>query len=186
MPALNYPWSFARFTRIQPTDDPITALIRMQREIDDFMTKLEDGLNARMFSVGMSLSVNQSINSASYTKILFDRSLYETHSGFISLSGGDIVAPIAGVYRIEAHGWFASNATGGRSLEFYKNGSAFVPAVVDQVGTAAAGVEDSLFPQDTRSLGIGDRISAVAWQNSGGPLNFLATNASLTLTLVAT
>ena len=123
--------------------------------------------------VGCSLtkSANQSISNTTNTAITFDTELEDTdsfHSTVTNTSRITIPAGKAGFYLISGQINYASNATGVRHGNIYKNGSLLSAAWLmgatngDWTGGSVSQIVE---------LAVNDYVELFAYQNSGGNLN---------------
>lgn len=125
--------------------------------------------------VGCSLykSSAQSISNNTWTTITWDSEYYDTdafHSTSFSTSRITIPSGKGGKYQINAVGFFPANSTGVRLIKVAKNGTDFGYGVWN----ASSGSADPTVTilSLTRDLVAGDYIELLAYQNSGGNLNF--------------
>jgi hypothetical protein len=123
--------------------------------------------------VGCSLtkSANQSISTVTNTAITFDTELEDTdgfHSTVTNTSRITIPAGKAGFYLISGQINYASNATGVRHGNIYKNGSHLSVAWLsgatngDWTGGSVSQIVE---------LAVNDYVELFAYQNSGGNVN---------------
>ena len=122
--------------------------------------------DTRVVAASYQLSTNPSIANSTATALGFDTKLVDTHGAFNSGSS-TFTAPMSGIYEVSATINWAANATNGRELRVYNNGSLFAELAYSgtpgsfqfcQTGTA------------TKFLNAGDTLAIEVFQNSGGAL----------------
>jgi hypothetical protein len=117
-------------------------------------------------------STNQAITNGVTTALTFNAEYFDTdgyHSTSTNTSRLTIPAGKAGYYLITAQGTYAKNATGGRSIVFYKNG-AWLRYSADIAGSSSFYVGNEMTV--VYYLAVADYIELFTYQNSGGSLNF--------------
>jgi hypothetical protein len=129
----------------------------------------------------------QSISNNTFTSLCFDTAVFDNDNvwGGGTTCGATgprtkLIAPIAGVYEINASVQWDNNSTGVRMLRITKNASSDL--VTDQ-RTAAAFTANST--STLAKLAAGDFVQAIVLQNSGGALSALgASTTSFSMTWV--
>jgi hypothetical protein len=117
-------------------------------------------------------STNQAISNGVTTALTFNLEYFDTngyHSTSTNTSRLTVPAGKAGYYLITAQGTYAKNATGGRSIVFYKNG-AWLRYSADIAGSSSFYVGNEMTV--VYNLAEADYIELFTYQNSGGSLNF--------------
>jgi len=117
-------------------------------------------------------SSNQAISNGVTTALTFNSEYFDTdgyHSTSTNTSRLTVPAGKAGYYLMTAQGTFAKNATGGRSIIFYKNG-AYLRYSSDIAGSSNFYVGNEMTV--VYYLAEADYIELFTYQNSGGTLNF--------------
>jgi len=117
-------------------------------------------------------STNQAISNGVTTALTFNAEYFDTngyHSTSTNTSRLTVPTGKAGYYLITAQGTFAKNATGGRSIVFYKNG-AYLRYSADIAGSSSFYVGNEMTV--VYNLAEADYIELFCYQNSGGSLNF--------------
>jgi hypothetical protein len=131
-------------------------------------------------------NATQSIPTGIGTDITFQTNAYNVgYSGNIhnaAIQPTRFVAPITGVYHIEANLAFASNATGYRSVQLVRNGSASLGPGVTV--TPLTGTETAVFVAADYLLTKDEYVTVQVVQNSGGALN-VNSGATMSLRWVA-
>jgi hypothetical protein len=115
--------------------------------------------------------VSQSFANGTPAAITYDAQQLDTYGGHSnSVNNSRYTAQVSGWYYCKAGVVFAANATGNRTIQLYKNGTAYTYSW--NAGLAAGtfndpGIETSALIQ----LSVGDYVEAWATQNSGGALS---------------
>lgn len=147
-----------------------------ETEVGAYLNSVRDCLN---FLLNEPIAVlyqgaAQSIPNSAFTAVTFDQSLtdsYGAHSNTTNPSR--MVAQVAGFYDLD--GGFslaASNTTGARDGQWYKNGSAIsTPGAGVVVGGSASNTCTTPMPGLQVFLGVGDYVELFVFQNSGGAIN---------------
>jgi hypothetical protein len=124
-------------------------------------------------------TANQSLANVTLTAVTFDGTdILDTdsfHNPASNNSRMTIPAGLGGKYLIQATIQFASNTTGGRELQIYKNGA----TVLQYVTTDAEG-SLTMAISGTYSLVATDYVEIRAYQSSGGALDIWASNSGYT------
>jgi hypothetical protein len=124
-------------------------------------------------------TANQSLANVTLTAVTFDGTdILDTdsfHNPASNNSRMTIPAGLGGKYLIQATIQFASNTTGGRELQIYKNGT----TVLQYVTTDAEG-SLTMAISGTYSLVATDYVEIRAYQSSGGALDIWASNSGYT------
>jgi len=124
-------------------------------------------------------TANQSLANATLTAVTFDGTDILDSNSFHNPSSNNTRMTIPtgydGKYLIQATIEFASNTTGGRELQIYKNGT----TVLQYVTTDAEG-SLSIAISGTFGLVATDYVEIRAYQSSGGALDIWATNSGYT------
>jgi len=116
-------------------------------------------------------SANISVANFSHQYLTFNSERFDNDSIHSTSSNTDrLTAPSAGVYLIQAHVRFASNATGTRALRLQVNGSTLI-ALRSQAAVAAGYGQTELEISTTYKLAANDYVRVSAFQDSGGALN---------------
>ncbi len=117
-------------------------------------------------------NVSQSLPNATYTAITYDAESYDTdafHSTSTNTSRITIPSGKSGYYSVFFIGCFAANGSGARVIKIQKNG-------VNDLSTAVlfgnSGAQTSMVIADVLNLTAGDYLEVLAYQSSGGALNF--------------
>jgi hypothetical protein len=142
-------------------------------EVGAYFNALRDALN---FLLNVPLAVlnqatTQSIANGTPGAITYDAQQLDTYGGHsTTVNSSRYVAQATGWYFIKAGVVFASSVTGNRTLQLYKNGTAYTYSwvAVPAAGTFNdPGIESAALVQ----LNTGDYVEAWAGQNSGGGLS---------------
>jgi hypothetical protein len=134
---------------------------------------MSDQADTRVVAGSFKLSASPTITNGVNTAVSYDTTEKDTHGTF---SGSIYTAPVSGMYRVSASAGFAANATNGRELHVYKNGSHL--RYLDYVyGPSAVGL-CALKGSTTLELKTGDNVQIIVSQNSGSNLT-LAGGTSL-------
>jgi hypothetical protein len=123
-------------------------------------------------------SANQSITNNTDTVVAFDQEVFDSdafHDPVTNNTRLTIPSGKDGYYLIGTTVAFASNATGIRRLQVYKNGVA--TAVAANTQGAVSGSETRLNASMLLSLVATDYLEVWALQNSGGALNLVGNTA---------
>lgn len=121
-------------------------------------------LGARVFN-----SINESINSASFTTLTFDSERFDTDAIHnTSVNTSRLTIQTAGKYLVGANVGFSANATGVRYASIKKNGTT---NLVTTSFPGFVGDTNWLNPQTVVDLAVGDYIEVEVYQNSGAPLD---------------
>jgi hypothetical protein len=124
-------------------------------------------------------TANQSLANATLTAVTFEGTDILDSNSFHNPSSNNTRMTIPtgydGKYLIQATIEFASNTTGGRELQIYKNGT----TVLQYVTTDAEG-SLSIAISGTFGLVATDYVEIRAYQSSGGALDIWATNSGYT------
>lgn len=162
---------------VDPEDD--YSIFRRFQELHKFQTaNIEPMTEDRLLRAGrtnracvLKRDTNFSVPNSSVTAVEFDKVTYDGFTGFTVSSPTRITVPAAvQVVRIIANISFASNSTGIRSIELFKNG---VEVPGGRVSTSAVnGLFTALkVTSDPLLVAPGDYFEVKAFQNSGGALN---------------
>ena len=124
-----------------------------------------------------------SLANASLTDIPWDAEVYDPAAMHSTTVQPELIRPpIPGLWRVNATGYFAANATGIRKIDVLVNGavvsggSVTMNATSSDVAALSVSVDLKLLATDT--------VRIQAYQNSGGPLNFNRTLAGLSISLI--
>lgn len=132
--------------------------------------KIADPPRARIYQ-----AVAQSIPNNTFTAISFDTEDFKVN--MTHLTSGDMTylqCVVAGLYLFTGGCYFDSNGTGVRGLKFQKNG-VDVPASGSTILAVSAGWQPGPSARPTYiDLAVGDKVTLLAVQNSGGALNTFA------------
>ena len=124
-------------------------------------------------------TANQSLANATLTAVTFEGTDILDSNSFHNPSSNNTRMTIPtgydGKYLIQATIEFASNTTGGRELQIYKNGTTVLQYVTtDAEGSLSIGISG------TFGLVATDYVEIRAYQSSGGALDIWATNSGYT------
>jgi hypothetical protein len=108
----------------------------------------------------------QSISNNSATAVTFSISDYDPSAGH-SGSGSTWTAPVAGLYLLVASGGCVGNATGRVDTRIAVNATSI--ALVERPNSVTSGGNQAV--SVIASLAIGDAVTMVVFQNSGGSIN---------------
>jgi hypothetical protein len=137
------------------------------------------GAAASFVGANATKTANQSLANVTLTAITFDGTdILDTNSFHDPASNNTrmtIPAGLGGKYLIQATIQFASNTTGGRELQIYKNGA----TVLQYVTTDAEG-SLTIAISGTYALVATDYVEIRAYQSSGGALDVWASNSGYT------
>ncbi|HEX6498690.1 MAG TPA: hypothetical protein VF054_06615 [Micromonosporaceae bacterium] len=144
--------------------------------INDMMTELEwlDGFVSVELGAVVTRSSAQSIPTAVQTFTNFTTVEYDPW-GMVNLSADSRVVTIGGdgIYAVFAYGQFAQNATGARIIAVDNNLTQYGSVgCTMEVPVQPSGAFTTLAASGTGLLAGGTRVSLVAYQDSGGALNF--------------
>lgn len=120
-------------------------------------------------------STTQSINTGTWTAVLFDTEDFDTdaiHSTASNTSRFTVPSGKAGKWMFTSSLFFAANSTGVRGADFWKNGSSAGREYVQVQSTSASSM--AILTQAVFNLAVADYIEIAAFQNSGGSLNLNA------------
>lgn len=116
-------------------------------------------------------SILYSSGNPQNTQVAWSSSSGDNWGGWSSGSPTRYTAPLAGAYELSVSVEWTGNATGGRHVEFYQNGSEVINSLT-VVGTAPTSAQ---FPQTANVVifqaAAGDYFQVNCWQNSGASLN---------------
>ncbi len=127
-------------------------------------------------SVRVSVGSNQSIATATATKVAFDTESYDVNSKFDATTNYRYQPGIEGIYTIRAQVlWNTSAADYTHTLQIYKNGSPVSTDIKRMTFVAGTYTQTIL---DSISLLATDYIEIYATQDSGGNLNINSGTAS--------
>jgi hypothetical protein len=121
-------------------------------------------------------SANISVADATNVALTFDSERWDTgtsseqHS--TSANTSRLTCRVAGLYSIGGSIGFAANAVGDRFASLRLNGATYIGQAG---GKASAVVQTAANVQTEYRLAVGDYVELLAYQNSGGALNALAT-----------
>lgn len=124
-------------------------------------------------------SAAQSIPNSVFTAVALDTNAVDTYNGHSTVTNNTrYTAQVAGWYECIGSFSFASNATGFRVGEIFKNGAVLSPEVQSNVavpgaGTYAAQVDHLVF------LAVGDFVEMRVDQGSGAALSLIAGHSAL-------
>ena len=127
--------------------------------------------NQPAFSV--ALSGNQSVSSATATKITFNSEEFDTSNAFDSTTNYRFTPQIAGYYQINAASLYGSNSTSSFII-IYKNGSEYKRGTQVIASSSNAGNQVSSL---VYLNGSSDFIEIYSFQSSGGSLNLQGASA---------
>lgn len=116
-------------------------------------------------------STGQSISSTTTaTTINLDTEIVDSDSGHSTTTNTSrYTAQTAGLYLAGGSVCFATNATGARACQIFKNGAAVEGAANQAAGNSANG--GSSFTVTLVQLAVGDYIELAVWQTSGSALS---------------
>lgn len=113
----------------------------------------------------------QSIANGATAALAFDATLSDSDLMHSNVTNNTrLTCQVAGLYFIAAAAVFLVNATGNRTMQLYKNGTAYNYAWNGETalgGSNASGV----FTVGLVQMAVGDYVEAFAFQSSGGSLN---------------
>jgi hypothetical protein len=112
----------------------------------------------------------QTLSTSAFTTITMDTLDYDTDSGRAAGTPWGYTIPVGmtGRWRFTSRIGFASNATGGRLTQVYKNGGAINQStLIAATNTSSAA---HAYVSITTLVAAGDVMTAVGWQASGGSL----------------
>lgn len=110
---------------------------------------------------------NQSIASASLTKVQLNAVTFDTHGNFDSTTNYRYTFTVPGIYKVSANLRITANATGTRVINIYKNGSVYSSREqINGTGSYPTGISVS----STISVVAGDYVELYAYQDSGSSL----------------
>lgn len=119
-------------------------------------------------------TANQSIPTGVWTAVNLDTEDDDTHGGHSTVTlTSRYTATVAGDYRVQGRGSFASNATGSRGVRIAKGGTA-VPGSGNYKQTNAVNSWADIGSCDVH-LAVGEYVEVHVSQDSGGALNTAAT-----------
>jgi hypothetical protein len=129
-------------------------------------------------------AANQSISDSTDTSVSFDTETFD-YGGWYT-SGTKVIVPSGAIpsgyttiaVRVDAAAKFASNGTGKRRIQVFKNGS-LVAGSSWTIGALSGDVTDVQLPA-TFTVVAADEITLIVYQTSGGALNI----SEATLTVV--
>jgi len=125
-------------------------------------------------------TASQQLTNVTLTAIAFDGTdILDTNAFHNPASNNTrmtIPSGYDGKYLIQAQIGFASNTTGGREVQFYKNGTTVLQYVQSDTGDGSLNVVIS----GTYPLVAGDYIEVRAYQSSGGNLDVWGSNSGYT------
>jgi len=126
--------------------------------------------SARVFN-----SANQSIADSSTVALAFNSERYDTDSMHDTVTNNTrLTCNTTGTYSITGSVQFAANGTGRRLVQIRLNGATVIGSA--SVPTASGTFNTDLFVTTDYQLSATDYVELVAFQNSGGALNVLATS----------
>lgn len=162
--------STPRLLLLKPT--PGTAHAININEANGNMDKLDNNFipAAKIFMSVTQLAIpNNSTTVCDYDSTSFDSYATRPEGPMADLVNNWIIIRKAGVYICSINGNFVANATGVRRLDLAKNG-------IIQAGAGPylsfVGGQNGLGFTTALSLAVNDKVSAQAFQNSGGTLDF--------------
>jgi hypothetical protein len=125
------------------------------------------------FRVRVHLDSNQSINDATYTKVLLETVTSSDPESMFQAGSNDIIIKRDGAYDVHFQGGFATDATGDRAVRIKVNGT----EVASDSEPSPAAVGGSSKTYTLEDLSIDDVITFEAYQSSGGALNVIGDRA---------
>jgi hypothetical protein len=122
----------------------------------------------------------QALANSTVTTLAFDTTITDTYGGHSNVTNNSRYTPtVAGWYLCFGMCSFASNVTGGRDLEFRKNGVGITIGQGSGQG-AAGGINTTITAWALIQCdGSSDYIELAAFQTSGGALNTVPSNTGL-------
>lgn len=138
-------------------------------------------------AIKVRMNTPQSIANATFTTLLWDTEVFDVGDFRVAGAPGDLVAPVKGIYQVNATGGFPTVFTGRVLLQFLKNGAVeyggnLVPtAGSDDVSAHASTIVqmnagDVLRVQIFQSSGSAQNTSTSAYAQPTATLHLIATN----------
>lgn len=124
-------------------------------------------------------TVGQSISNGTFTALTFDTEGWDTYNGHSTVTNTSrYVVPVAGYYQLSGKVAWNGNTTGRRVSQWAVNGTG---VTASQVAVTANSVSDVEHPTSTIDvlLALNDYVEILAWQDSGGALSTLVSNAQV-------
>lgn len=115
-------------------------------------------------------TTTQSISNATATAVTFDAETFDVdgyHSTVSNTSRMTVPSGKAGYFLLTSNLRYANNSTGGRSIDFYKNGTRIAGTYQPTVSGSSVAYSASTVINGT----VGDYFEVYAYQESGGALN---------------
>lgn len=157
--------------RTWATSDTITAAL-LNQEIRDNLSFLHDPPTCRIYH-----SVDQSIGNSSDQAVVCNSERYDTDTMHSTSSNTSrITFTTAGKYRVWVVGMFAANATGIRRVRLRLNGGSTYIAQNNEV--SLSGTETHIVAYTEYAFAAADYVEVMAFQNSTGSLNWLASGSA--------
>jgi hypothetical protein len=117
-------------------------------------------------------NANQSIADDTYTTLAFNSERFDTDTIHDTVTNNErLTCKTAGKYLIAVNLLFASNNTGGRTVALILNGATNIGR---QSCAADPAQETGVSVSTVYDLAVGDYITVMAYQSSGGALNVVA------------
>jgi hypothetical protein len=136
---------------------------------------MSNDTDSRVCAAQISSSGTQSINNATFTKINFTSSTFDTHGAWDGTN--KYTVQVAGVYKVWGTMEFADNATGSRYVALYKNGSE-VNGTMVRAGSSTTNSGRQTWTAALVRCIPGDYLEVFAQQTSGGSMTMHANSPS--------
>lgn len=132
-------------------------------------------LNTRFRGALVYKSANQSLSDDTTTVLTWNTETYDTDSIHDNVVSNSYLLVPAGVTRVRlsARVYFASNATGRRSLNIYNDTASVVGQATENIPSPGAFSFPITLTTAVMTVTPGDSLAISAIQNSGGALNVL-------------
>jgi hypothetical protein len=120
----------------------------------------------RMVSLARAAGNPQSLTNGVWNFLAFDSIIW--NAGFTFTAGQDsVTAPVAGLYLVTASAFISANATGSRQLRFYVNRSPTTGRAGQDIIAPGGSLPTLLQSNGVLSLGAGESVQVVVYQDSG-------------------
>jgi hypothetical protein len=135
--------------------------------------QMSNDTDTRVVAAAIGLSANQTISTATFTKILLNSVVLDTHGAWDSGSSKYTVT-VPGIYEFSSNVTWGTTATGYRTSILYKNGSRFLDlSSIDNPSATNSPTAAGKSPPIPALAG--DFFELYVYQTSGGGLNVLGT-----------
>lgn len=123
---------------------------------------------------------NQAIGDAAYASVTYDNVEFEGAEFNIWDAGNPtrLTAPLPGIYRVRHKVLWAASATNARMVRIFQNNLTVLEEKMVPV-TGGAGQNYTQDVEWTGALNAGDYVECQCYQNSGAPLNIIATQSTV-------